>query len=202
MLLGLSVSLILIYVAAHAIQSNWSFFTMEKFKWSKEMVGYSLGVVGVLIAVVQGGLVRVINPRLGQVKSVYVGLLLQVLGFFLFAFAGQSWMMFAFLIPYCMGGIAQPGLQSIIAGQVPNNQQGELQGILTSLMSATAIIGPPLMTNLFAYFTAKDAPVYFPGAPFILGGLLTLLAVFWSIRTLSTYSAKKQQVAEKESEPA
>lgn len=171
---GLVFSLVLVYLGAHAVQSNWSFFTVYQFKWSEKMVGLSLAVVGVLVAVVQGGLIRVINPKLGNEKSVYVGLCLYALGMFLFAFATQGWMMFAFLLPYCFGGIAGPALQAIISGHVPSNEQGELQGGLTSLMSVTSIIGPPLMTGLFYYFTKTGAPAHFPGVSFLLGGLFML----------------------------
>lgn len=167
-------SLVLIYIAAHAVQSTWSFFTIEKFHWSEKLIGLSLGLVGVLVGAVQGGLIRYVNPRLGNERSVYIGLLLYAFGMLLFGLASASWMLFVFLVPYCLGGIAGPALQAIITGHVPQNEQGELQGALTSLMSATSIIGPPLMTNLFAFFTAKSAPVYFPGAPFILGAVLML----------------------------
>ncbi len=186
-ILGLVGSLVLLYIAAHATQSTWSYFTMERFGWNEAWVGYSLGVVGILVAIVQGGLIRVINPWLGQKKSVYFGLLLYALGFFLFAFASQSWMMFVFLIPYCLGGIAGPALQGIISGQVPSNEQGELQGALTSLVSLTSIIGPPLMTNLFAYFTGKSAPVYFPGMPFFAGAILTVISALLAMRSLQHY---------------
>jgi DHA1 family tetracycline resistance protein-like MFS transporter len=94
---------------------------------------------------------------------VYLGLLLYALGFLLFALATRSWMMFAFIVPYALGGISGPSLQGIISGQVPANEQGELQGALTSLVSLTSIAGPPLMTNLFAYFTGPAAPVYSRG---------------------------------------
>ena len=171
---GLIGSMILVYLAAHAVQSTWTFINIEKFKWSESMIGYSLGMVGLLVVIVQGGLIRVINPALGNEKSVYVGLGFYAIGLLLFAFASQTWMMFVFLIPYCMGGIAGPALQSIISGKVPSNEQGELQGALTSLMSATTIIGPLIMTNLFAYFTKANAPVHFAGAPFLLGSLLML----------------------------
>ncbi|MEN9686909.1 MAG: hypothetical protein RLZZ28_2695 [Bacteroidota bacterium] len=181
---GLIVSLVLIYLAAHAVQSNWSFFNIEKFKWSPKMIGISLGVVGLLVGVVQGGLVRIVNPKIGNEKSIYIGLGLYSLGLLLFAFASQSWMMFVFLIPYCMGGICGPALQSIISGHVPPNEQGELQGALTSLMSATSIFGPPMMTNLFAYFTSPAAPVYFPGASFLLGAVLMLLSALWAYYAL------------------
>ena len=182
---GLIFSLVLIYIAIHAVQSNWSFYTMYKFTWGPKMVGYSLTVVGLLVAGVQGGLVRIVNPKFGNEKSVYFGLAFYGVGMLLFAFATQSWMMFAFLIPYCLGGIAGPGLQAIMAGHVPPTEQGELQGALTSLMSATSIIGPPIMTNLFSYFTKPAAPIHFPGAPFLLGAILMIssaIVAFYALR--------------------
>jgi DHA1 family tetracycline resistance protein-like MFS transporter len=181
---GLVVSFVLIYLASHAVQSNWSFFTIEKFQWSESLIGISLGVVGVLVAVVQGGLIRYINPKLGNEKSVYTGLLLYSLGLVLFAFASQSWMMFLFLIPYCLGGIAGPAIQSIISSSVPANAQGELQGALTGLISLTSIAGPPMMTGLFAYFTKPSAPVHFSGAAFLLGAILMFTSAVIAYRSL------------------
>lgn len=173
-LTGLMFALFLVYLGSHAVQSNWSFFTIERFGWSETMIGISLAVVGVLVGAVQAGLTRVVNPKLGNEKSIYIGLVLYSIGMLLFAFASQSWMMFVFLVPYCLGGICGPALQSIMAGHVPNNQQGELQGSLTGLMSLTTIFGPPVMANIFGYFTGKTAPTYFPGAPFLLGAVLML----------------------------
>jgi DHA1 family tetracycline resistance protein-like MFS transporter len=188
-IMGMVGSMIFIYIAGHAVQSTWAYFTMQKFQWDEAMVGYSLGFVGLLVAVVQGGLIRYINPKLGAKRSVYFGLALYGIGLVLFAFASQSWMMFAFLVPYCLGGIAGPALQGIISGQVPPNEQGELQGALTSLISVTSIVGPPLMTNLFSWFTHSDAMVYFPGAPFLAGALFTLVSLWLAVRSLSSYTA-------------
>lgn len=182
---GLALAFFLIYLAAQAVQGNWSFFTIYRFSWSEKMVGISLAVVGVLVGAVQAGLTRVVNPKLGNEKSIYLGLLLYTIGLVLFAFASETWMMFAFLIPYCLGGISGPALQSILAGHVPPNEQGELQGTLTSLMSVTTIIGPPIMNNLFNYFTTDKAPVYFPGAFFLLAALLMLLSIIITWNVLS-----------------
>ncbi|MFI5131828.1 MAG: TCR/Tet family MFS transporter [Chitinophagales bacterium] len=163
---GLAFSFFLIYLAAMSVQGNWNFFTMYRFHWTEKLVGISLAVVGVLVGGVQAGLTRVVNPKLGNEKSIYLGLLLYTLGLVLFAFATHGWMMFLFLVPYCLGGIAGPALQSTMAGHVPRNQQGELQGALTSLMSVTAIIGPLIMNNLFWFFASNNAPIYFPGVSF------------------------------------
>ena len=183
---GLIVSFFLIYIASHAVQSNWSYFNIEKFKWTPKMIGISLAVVGVLVSLVQGVLVRFVNPKIGNEKSVYVGLGLYTIGLILFGLASQSWMMFAFLIPYCLGGISGPGLQAIISGSVPANEQGELQGSLTSIISITSIVGPLVMSNLFAFFTGPIAPFYFPGAPFMLAAVLMLLSCFFAYKALRT----------------
>ena len=177
-------SVLLLQIAAHAVMSNWNYFTIHRFNWNERMVGISLAVVGILVAVVQGGLTRFINPKIGNEKSLYSGLVLYAIGMLLFGLANASWMMFVFLVPYCFGGIAQPAIQAVMAGKVPPNAQGELQGALTSLMSLASIIGPFVMNNLFFYFTHSEAPMYLPGAPFFLGALLMAAAAIIAFKTL------------------
>lgn len=184
---GLLATLFLLYISAHAVQSTWTFYTMEKFNWNEAWVGYSLGFVGIVVGVVQGGLIRVIIPKIGQVKAVYYGLILYVAGFTLFAFANHGWMMFAFMLPYGLAGIFGPAMQGIISNNVEANAQGELQGVTAGLMSASSIIGPLVMTNLFAHFTNRKNPVYFPGAPFILAAILTMAGIFICARSLKKY---------------
>ncbi len=183
-LIGLVASLVLIYLAAHAVQSIWAYYTIEKFGWTERTVGWSLAVVGVAAAVVQGGVVRVVIPKLGQARSVYTGFGFTAVGLALYAVANRTWMMFAFTMVYCMGGIAGPALQGIIAGQVQPNEQGELQGALTSLMSLTSIVGPPLMANVFFWFSGPQAPIYLPGAPMLLGSVLVMIAAVLARGTL------------------
>jgi DHA1 family tetracycline resistance protein-like MFS transporter len=176
--------LVCIYIAGHANQSTWTYITMEKFAWDERQVGFSLAFVGLMVGIVQGGLTRVIIPRLGTSRSVYIGLGFYTVGFMLFAFATQGWMMYAYMIPFALGGIAGPALQGIMSNQVPANEQGELQGALTSLIAVTAIIGPLLMTNLFSYYAMKDTQHYFPGAPFLAGAILSLVSMvlaFWQL---------------------
>jgi DHA1 family tetracycline resistance protein-like MFS transporter len=188
-ILGLVASIVLIYIAGHAVQSTWSYYTMEKFNWTEEWVGYSLAFVGLMVAIVQGGLIRFIIPKLGQERSIYIGLALYALGFFLFGIATQGWMMFAFLIPYCLGGITGPALQGIMSSQVPANEQGELQGALTSLMSLTSIIGPVMMTWIFHRYSQHDAGMYFPGAVMLAGAFLTIISAFLARLSLKKNAA-------------
>lgn len=191
---GLAFGYFLIYMAAQAIQANWSFFTMYRFQWTPGLVGISLAVVGVLVGGVQVGLTRVLNPKIGDAKSIYLGLGLYTIGLLLFAFATSTWMMFAILVPYCLGGVAGPAMQSILAGHVAANEQGELQGALTGLMSLTTVLGPLLMNDLFTFFTSEKAPFQFPGVSFFLGSIFMLfsLIIVWRVlnrdKKLSTQS--------------
>lgn len=187
---SLILSLSFVYIAVHAVQTTWSYYNIGKFGWDERMVGYSLAFVGLLVAIVQGGLIRIIIPRFGAQRSLFAGLLFHATGLFLFAFASEGWMMFAFSLVYCMGGIAGPALQSIISGQVPPNEQGELQGSLTSLISVTSIIGPLLMTSLYAQFTKAGNTLHFPGAPFAMGSLLFLSGAILSYRSIRRSAVK------------
>jgi DHA1 family tetracycline resistance protein-like MFS transporter len=181
--IGLAVCLFIIYFAGHAVQSVWTYYTIQKFKWSEDVVGYSLGFIGLTIAAVQGGLIRVAIPKLGQQRSIWIGLVLYAVGMLLFGLANQSWMMFAFMIPYALGGIAGPALQGLMTNEVPANEQGELQGGLTSLMSLSSIFGPWFMTYVFYYFTKTGAPVYLPGAPYFIAAVLMLLSAILAVRS-------------------
>jgi len=181
--IGLALSLFLVYFAIQSVQSVWAYYTIEKFQWTSTTVGWSLAFVGILVAAVQGGLIRIIIPKIGQERAVWMGLLLYSLGLILFAFATQGWMMFAFLVPYCLGGIAGPALQGYMSSHIPANEQGELQGGLTSLMSLSSIFGPLVMLWSFHYFTRPGAPFQFPGAPFVIGFVLMLLSALLAIRS-------------------
>ncbi|MBL7697768.1 MAG: TCR/Tet family MFS transporter [Chitinophagaceae bacterium] len=191
----LALCFFLIYLGAQAVQANWNFFTIYRFNWTETMVGISLAVVGVLVGAVQAGLTRVINPRIGDDKSIYLGLSLYTVGLVLFAMATETWMMYAFLVPYCLGGICGPSLQSVISAHVASNQQGELQGALTSLMSVTTIIGPPIMNSTFAYFTTDKAPFHLPGVHFLIGAVCMLVSLIIAYKILSREKKQKPELA-------
>lgn len=184
---GLLAAMFLVYIAGNAVQSTWNYYTMYKFKWDEQLVGYSLAFIGVAVALVQGGLIRIIIPKIGQKKAVLYGMLLYALGLVLFSIAWEGWMMFVFLIPYAIAGIAGPAIQSLLSSKIPSNEQGELQGTITSLISITMIIGPALMTNLFYFFSSPDAEIYFPGAPYLAGAIFTLIGFFIATRALKKF---------------
>lgn len=176
-LLGFILIICLQNIAGYAAQSTWTYYTMLKFKWNEAAVGYSLAFVGLCIGLVQGGLTRFLIPKLGQNKSIYLGLFLHLFGHIMFALSTDGWMMYLYTLPFTFGGFAMAAIQGLISNQVPKNEQGEMQGALTSLISLTAIFGPLLMTNLFYQFTKPHAIIYLPNIPFITGALLTVISI-------------------------
>lgn len=191
---GLFLVFFLIYLSHHATQSTWTYYTMFKFGWDEAMVGISLGVVGICVAVVQGGLTRWCIPKMGLTNAVYLGIGAYIIGFLGFSWAPNGKIMLAMIMPYALGGFAGPSLQGIISNQVPANMQGELQGVLTSLISFSAIIGPPVMTQSFSYFSTSGA-LYIPGAPFILGALLSIVALIIGVKTLGQVVQKNVKIS-------
>lgn len=181
--IGLAVSIFLIYFATQAVQTTWTYYTSYKFNWDPDQIGYSLGAVGLLVAIVQGGLIRIIIPKFGQERSIWIGLLFYALGLVLFAFANKGWMMYAFLVPYCLGGIAGPAIQGYMSIGVPANEQGNLQGGLTGLMGLSTVLGPLVMLGSFHYFTQPNPFFQFPGMPFIIGSVSMLLSALLAIRS-------------------
>ncbi|MBS7562867.1 TCR/Tet family MFS transporter [Mucilaginibacter sp. Bleaf8] len=180
---GLVSAFTLVYIAQKAIESVLPFFLVEKFNWSLNSIS-SLGIfIGALLITIQGFLIRIIIPKIGQERSIVSGLLFYGVGLALIAFASKGWMMYLYMIPYCLGGISGPALQGIITSQVPANEQGGLQGALTSLVSVTTIIGPLLMTSLFSHFTNRNlSAIYFPGAPYLAGAVLMFISTIIAVR--------------------
>ena len=175
------IGVIILYQLAHdANPAAWAYFTMLKFGWSEQQVGYSLGAVGLAIAIVQGGLIRVIIPRIGEVRAVCAGLISGAIGFAGFAFAPDGTLFYASILLFALIGLAMPALRSLMSNAVPDSAQGHLQGVITSVQSLTAILSPLLMTQLFFLFSRPDAAVQFPGAPFLAAALCLLagLALF------------------------
>lgn len=186
-IIGLLITMFVLYIANHSVNSNWSYYVIEKFKWDSTMIGYSLGLVGLVLALVQGVLIRFIVSQKQQKQAIYFGLLLYSMVFICFAFAANGVWIMLFILPYGLAGIGGPAMQSLISNQVAPNSQGELQGIITGLQSLAAIIGPWLISHTFVYFIGSSAPVYFPGAPFIFSAVLTLIGLTIAFRTIRKY---------------
>jgi DHA1 family tetracycline resistance protein-like MFS transporter len=174
-ILGLAAVVVIYQIAHDANPSVWSYSGALRFGWSEAEIGLSLAAVGVSMAIVMGGLIGPIVRRLGERRAALLGLLLSAAGFTGYAFATAGWMMFVFMVPFAFIGLIEPSLRAIATGEVPENAQGELMGAIASLKSLTMVMSPILMTQLFGWFTGADAPVYFPGAPFLAAAVLLLV---------------------------
>ncbi|MDG0816888.1 TCR/Tet family MFS transporter [Bdellovibrio svalbardensis] len=167
----------LLYLAGQSHPSIWTLYTQYKFNWTPFQVGLSLSAVGVMIAIGQGYLTRIVIPKWGEVKSLKFGAWVNVLSYFLFGAANQAWMMYAILPLNALSSIAGPALQSLISKNTPPQEQGELQGSLISIASLTAIIGPLCYTDIFARFTVPGSSFIYPGMPYIFASFLCLMSL-------------------------
>lgn len=178
MVSGLVVAYFFFLVAHQALPSIWAYYSIAKFQWSQSEIGFSLAYVGILMMFCQAFLIRWVIDRYGTVTTAYLGLSCAVLSFTGYAFASQPWMIFLFMTVGAAQGFLGPSVQGLMSARIPANAQGELQGALGSMASLAAVISPPVMTQVFGYFTSDTAPVYFPGSSFALAALLTVFSGF------------------------
>ena len=167
-------------VAFTVYPSVWSFFGKERFGWEPSMIGLSLALFGIMMAVVQGGLIRPVIGLLGERGTVAFGHYFDIAAFVAIAFVASGTLALILVPVAALAAVITPALQGIMSKSVGPDQQGELQGALVSVGALATILSPMLMTATFARFTAADTPVYLPGAPFLLSALLIAigLAVF------------------------
>jgi DHA1 family tetracycline resistance protein-like MFS transporter len=178
-------------LAGQSLPSVWSYYGIEKFDWNPKQIGISLMVVGLLVAVVQGFLVGVVVKKFGKRKVITFGFLFWTIGMFLISLATEPWMLYAFLVPYALGGIAGPTVQGVISNQVSEKEQGNLQGAITSLLSITAILGQLTFSSVFYFFISPNQTIYFPGAPFALAALFLFIAFMITLSAM-----KKMKLAD------
>jgi MFS transporter, DHA1 family, tetracycline resistance protein len=111
------------------------------------------------------------------------------LSFIGYAFVPYGWMMYPIIAVGALQGFVVPSVQSIMSARVPANAQGELQGAIGSMSGLVAILSPPFMTQLFAYYSSGEGHIYFPGAPFVASAFFTVLALTLLLRTVNRQPA-------------
>lgn len=176
--LGKLMAVTFIYSVAFFVYPGvWAYFGAAQFGWGPGMIGLSLGVFGVGIAVVQGFLMKPILARIGERNAVIAGLSIDVLAFIMLGFVTNGWIALALTPLTALGSIAGPALQGIMSRTADDNQQGELQGTLASINAVATIVAPLVVTQTFWYFTTDTAPIYLPGAPFLLSAILVIISI-------------------------
>jgi DHA1 family tetracycline resistance protein-like MFS transporter len=185
--LGLMAIFLLAAFANRVSEMTWVLWTTYLFHWSSFEVGLSLAMVGLMFVAGQGGMVRVLIPRLGERRAILMGLSIATLGMLAYAFVTQGWMVYPLMVLGIFGWtIAQPAVQGLMSRSVPPNEQGLLQGAMSSMMNLTSIVGPPIWTGLFGYFVSAAAPVIFPGAAYLASACIFAAALVLAVRWLIT----------------
>jgi len=180
----LAAALFMSHLAQVMLHAIWALYTDYRYGWSPTQVGLSLTFVGIMAAVVQGGLARRIIPKLGEPRAVVLGFLIGAISYLGYGLAPEGWMIYPTLAFGCLGGIGGPAAQGIISRSVGPKEQGEAQGAINSLTSLAGILAPLISTGLFGWFIGPKAPFALPGISFLVSCAFTLGAVALSIRVL------------------
>lgn len=180
--LSLSASIVLSNLAQLGLQSVWVLYTDYKFNWTPADVGISLAVVGLTAAIMQGGLIRILLPRFGEKNAIIIGQITGIISFILYGLATSGWMMYAIIFAGAIGSISGPAIQGMISRGVPDNEQGALQGSISSLGSLTGVVGPLISNSVFGYFVSEAAPVKIPGIAFFMGAGFFALSLVLLLR--------------------
>ncbi|MBF8253345.1 MAG: TCR/Tet family MFS transporter [Deltaproteobacteria bacterium] len=188
--LGLVETYFLINLAHQVLPSTWVLYTSYRYEWTPKQVGLSLAIVGIMSALVQGGLARRVIPALGERRAIILGLVNGTVFMSAYGLAQRGWMIYAIIVVGSFGALAGPAIQGLISRSVPMNEQGAVQGSLSSLASLAGIIGPPVFTGLFGYFISPRAPAHVPGVAFFFGSALIVLALVMALRSFRKQPAE------------
>jgi MFS transporter, DHA1 family, tetracycline resistance protein len=184
---GLLITTFFMQLSAQAQLSIWGYYGVLKFGWTPMVIGLTVAFYGILMAMAQGLFVGKTIARFGAVRTATLSLLFGIPSYFILAFAGSTAMMVVGIIVGAVTGLTFPAMQSLMTLKVSEDAQGELQGAIASVISATSVIGPVVMTSVFGAFADKTG-VYFPGAPFILSAALLAISVLILSRTLTRHA--------------
>lgn len=156
-----------IFLAGQSLGVNWNLYTEMKFDWTPIEFGVSLSLIGVVVAFSQGFLTRIIIPRLGEEKSISLGIIFYAITFLLISISTQAWMLYITIVLFTFTGVAVLSLQSLMSKYIPSNEQGELQGSLVALGSLASVIAPLVFTPMLVYFIKPNSAYFFPGIVFL-----------------------------------
>jgi MFS transporter, DHA1 family, tetracycline resistance protein len=182
-LFGLAMCAFFSFVAHQVYPSVWVLYTGHKFGWGTAENGCALAAVGVCMAIVQGWLTGKVTAKLGDWSTALWGLLISAAAYLCYGLSTAPWMIYGTILVGALGGISGPAVQGLIANAVGDDEQGAVQGAVTSLESVSGMIGPLLCTQLFAYFITPTAPLHLPGAPFFASAFIAAISWWIAWRT-------------------
>jgi DHA1 family tetracycline resistance protein-like MFS transporter len=183
-LLALAVVTFLEQLAHASLPNMGVLYMMYRYAWAEHAVGLVMALVGLCSMVVQGVLIAPAVKHLGESRAMIVGLTFGVLGFATFGLAATGFWFLAGIPLLALWGIGNAATMGLMSRRVDASEQGQLQGANASLMGIASLIGPAIFTQSFAWSIAPGAPVYLPGAPFLLSAVLVAAAIAVAANTM------------------
>lgn len=171
---------------AHNVFSVWVLYAIYRYNWSELTNGISLMVVGIVTAIISGGLTGPMVKRFGEKKTLYIGQFFGASGMLIAGLARTGAWLFGSIPIISLWNISMPAAQSMMTHRVSEKEQGELQGAIQSMRSITFIIGPILFLQTFRWFIDPKHSVHTPGAPYYLAAALLFTAMLMSTRIKET----------------
>jgi DHA1 family tetracycline resistance protein-like MFS transporter len=166
------------WALAHMIYpSTWAYFAIAAFGWTPGLIGASLTLVGLLMALSQMFLVGRVVKRFGERHSAEIGICFAMSAFIAYAMLRNGWFVFPILALTAMQSLVMPSMSGLMSRRVPADAQGELQGFGGSINALAAILAPALYNPALAYFTGPKAPFYFPGVAFAMATVSAAVAL-------------------------
>lgn len=148
--------LFLLAMAHTVYPTTYTFSTMEGLGWTSGDVGFSLGAFGVASMIVQGGLIRIIIPKIGMFWAAMLGIISAILAYVIMGSADKGWIIYAAGPFAAFAGLYGPALTNMMSSRVSETEQGELQGAIGAAQGLALMIGPFGMAGMFWYFGDAD----------------------------------------------
>jgi DHA1 family tetracycline resistance protein-like MFS transporter len=201
-LLGLAVATFLGNIAHEALPTIFVLYAMYRYGWNERMVGLSIAGIGLVSAIVGAGAVGPVVTRIGERRTMLVGLAFGVAGFLVYAFAPTGpW--FALGIPLAgIWGLSGPPTQGLMTRRVGPFEQGQLQGALSCVRGVAFMIGPILFTTIFASSIGRYRTWNLPGAAFAVAAILIAVATVVAARVTRSDESAAPAIIEEASSGA
>ncbi|MEN0040568.1 MAG: TCR/Tet family MFS transporter [Pseudomonadota bacterium] len=177
-------------LAQQGLQGIWVLWTEAQFDWGVAEAGYSLAWVGVCMAFVQGYLVRVVVPKFGERRVLFGGYIISTIAFAVLPFMTAGWLIYPGIAFHILGwGLCAPTLTALMSQNVPDDEQGLLQGVLASINTLAMIIGPLFATYIFSKSVGPEAWFALPGTYYFFGAALFIGVVVMVATDMRRYGA-------------
>ena len=167
----------------------WSYIAIAAWHFDAKAIGFSLAVVGITSALVQGVGLRFVAPKLGERWAVTVGVCSFAASAVLYTLAGSVPAIYLAIVIGGLQGFISPSIQALSSRAIDASSQGELQGAMQAVGSMAAIFAPPLYSLIFARFHGPGAALQLPTMPFLVAAGFALVALLLFLRGTARLNA-------------